>query len=81
MLKILQARIHQYLNHELSDVQAGFRKKKNIRMRGQISSIHWIIEKPGEFQEKKKKYFCFIDKVKEFDCVNHSKLWNILRCE
>ena len=51
-------------------------------MRGQISSIHWIIEKPGEFQEKKKKknYFWFIDKVKEFDCVDHSKLWNILRC-
>ena len=55
-------------------------------MRSQISSIHWIIEKPGEFQEKKKKkqtnnYFCFIDKVKEFNCVDHSKLWNVLRCE
>ena len=72
MLKILQARLQQYVNHELPDVQAGFRKGRGTR--DQISKIHWIIEKPREFQEKKKIYFCFIDYTKAFGCVDHKKL-------
>jgi len=66
ILKILQARLQQYVNHELPYVQAGFRKGKGTR--GQIANIHWIIEKAREFQ---KNYFCFIDYAKAFDCVDH----------
>ena len=72
MLKILQARLQQYLNRELPDVQAGFRKDRGTR--DQIVSIHWIIEKAREFQ--KSIYFCFIYYVKAFDCVDHNKLEN-----
>ena len=72
MLKILQARLQQYVNQELPDVQAGFRKGKGTR--NQIASIHWITEKAREFQ--KNIYFCFIDYAKTFDCVDHSKLEN-----
>ena len=75
MLKILQARLQQYVNHELPDVQAGFRKGRGTR--DQIASIRWIIEKAREFQ--KNIYFCFIDYAKAFDCVDHNKLWKILR--
>ena len=75
MLKILQARLQQYMNHELPDVEAGFRKGK--RTRDQIANIHWIIKKAREFQ--KKIYFCFIDYAKAFDCVDHNKLWKILQ--
>ena len=75
MLKILQARLQQYMNHELPDIQAGFRKSRGIR--GQIANIRWIIEKPREFQ--KNIYFCFIDSTKAFDCVDHNKLWKILK--
>uniref|UniRef100_A0A8B9YGG7 Reverse transcriptase domain-containing protein n=1 Tax=Bos mutus grunniens TaxID=30521 RepID=A0A8B9YGG7_BOSMU len=75
MLKILQARIQQYVNCELPDVQAGFRKGRGTR--DQISNIHWIIEKAREFQ--KNIYFCFIDYAKAFDCVDHNKLWKILK--
>ena len=75
MLKILQATIQLYVNHELSDVQAGFRKV--IGTRDQIANIRWIIEKAREFQ--KIIYFCFIDYAKEFDCVGHHKLWKILK--
>ena len=75
MLKILQARLHQYMNHELPDIQAGFRKSRGTR--DQIDSIRWIIEKSREFQ--KNIYFYFIDYAKAFDCVNHNKLWNILK--
>ena len=75
MLKILQARLQQYVNFELPDVQAGFRKDK--RTRGQIANIHWIIKKAREFQ--KNIYFCFIDYAKAFDCVDHNKLWKILK--
>ena len=74
MLKILQARLQQYMNRELPDVQAGFRKGRV--MRDQISNIHWIIEKAREFQ--KNIYFCFIDYAKAFDC-DHNKLWKILK--
>ena len=70
MLKILQARLHQYVKQELPDVQAGFRKAKGIR--DQIANIRWIIEKATEFQ--KNIYFCFIDYAKAFDCVDHNKL-------
>ena len=73
MLKILQARLQQYVNHELPDVQAGFRKGR--RPRDQIANIHWIIEKARELQ--KNIFFCFIDYTKAFDCVDHSKLWKI----
>ena len=76
MLKILQARLQQYMNRELPDVQAGFRKGRGTR--DQISNIHWIIEKAREFQ-KKKTYFCFIDYAKAFDSVDHNKLWKILK--
>ena len=75
MLKILQARLQQYMNRELSDVQAGFRKGRGTR--DQIANIRWIIEKAREFQ--KNIYFCFIDYAKAFDCVDHSKLWKILK--
>ena len=71
-LKILQARLHQYMNCELPDVQAGFRKSRGTR--DQIANIHWIIEKAREFQ--KNIYFCFIDYVKGFNCVDHNKLEN-----
>ena len=74
MLKILQGRFQQYVNHELPDVQAGFRKGRGTR--GQIANIHWIIEKAREFQ--KNVYFCFIDCAKAFDCMDHDKLWKIL---
>ena len=73
-LKILQARLQQYVNHELSDVQAGSRKGR--RTRDQIATIYWLIEKAREFQ--KNIYFYFIDYAKAFDCVDHNKLWKIL---
>ena len=73
MLKILQARLQQYVNHELPDVQASFRKGRGSR--DQIANIRWIIEKAREFQ--KNIYFCFIDYAKAFDCVDHKKLWKI----
>ena len=75
MLKILQARLQQYMNHELPDVQAGFRKGRGTR--DQIANIHWIIQKAREFQ--KNIYFCFIDYDKAFDCVDQNKLWKILK--
>ena len=75
MLKILQARLQQYVNCELSDVQAGFRKGRGSR--DQIPNICWIIEKAREFQ--KNIYFCFIDYAKAFDCMDHNKLWKILK--
>ena len=75
MLKILQARFQQYMNHELPDVQAGFRKGRGTR--DQTANIHWIIEKAREF--KKNSYFCFIDYTKAFDSVDHSKLWKIFK--
>ena len=75
MLKILQARFQQYVNRELPDVQAGFRKGRGTR--DQIANISWIIKKSREFQ--KNIYFCFIDCAKAFDCVDHSKLWKILQ--
>ena len=75
MLKSLQARLQQYLNHELPDVQAGFRKSRGTR--DQIANIWWIMEKAREFQ--KNIYFCFIDYAKAFDCVDHNKLWKILK--
>ena len=68
MLKILQARLQQYMNHELPDVQAGFRKGRGIR--DQIADIHWIIKKAREFQ----KDICFIDYTKAFDCMDHNNL-------
>ena len=75
MLKILEARLQQYLNHKLPDVQAGFRKGRGTR--DQIANIHWISEKAREFQ--KNIYFWFIDYAKTFDCVEHNKLWKILK--
>ena len=77
MLKILQARLQQYLNCELPDVQAGFRKGRGTR--DQIANIRWIMEKAREFQKKKKIYFCFIDYAKAFDSVDHNKRWKILK--
>ena len=83
MLKILQARLQQYVNRELPDVQADFRKGRGAR--NQIVKIHWIIKKTREFQKKKQKttkkniYFYFIDCTKAFDGVNHNKLWKILK--
>ena len=71
MLKILQARLQQYVNHELPDVQAGFRKVRGTR--DQIANINWIIQKAREFQ--KIIYFCVIDYTKAFDSVDHNKLW------
>ena len=76
MLKILQARLQQYMNRELPDVQAGFRKGRETR--DQIANICWIIEKAREFPEKK-HLFLLIDYAKAFDCVDHKKLWKILR--
>ena len=75
MLRILQARLQQYVNHELPDVQSGFRKGRGTR--DQIANIHWIIEKVREFP--KNIYFCCIDYAKAFDCVDHNKLWKILK--
>ena len=75
MLKILQARLQQYVNHELPDVQAGFRKGRGTR--DQIANICWMIEKARQFQ--KNIYFCFIDYPKAFDCMDHNKLWKILK--
>ena len=75
MLKILQARLQQYLNRELPDVQAGFRKGRGTR--DQIANIHWIMKKAREFQ--KNVYFCFIDYAIAFDCVDHNELWKILK--
>jgi len=75
MLKILQARRQQYVNHEILDAQAGFRKGRGTR--DQIANIHWIIKKAREFQ--KNIYFCFIDYAKAFDCVDHNKLWKIFK--
>ena len=75
MFKILQARLHQYMNHEFPDVQAGFRKGRGTR--DQIANIRWIMEKAREFQ--KNIYFCFIDYAKAFECVDHKKLWTILK--
>ena len=75
MLKILQAQLQQYVNCELPDVQAGFRKGRGTR--DQIANIHWITEKAREFQ--KNIYFCFFDYAKTFDCVDHNKLWKILK--
>ena len=75
MLKILQARLLQYVNCKLPDVQAGFRKGRGTR--DQIANICWIIKKAREF--KKNIYFCFTDYAKAFDCVDHNKLWKILK--
>ena len=75
MLKILQARLQQYVNRELPDVQGGFRKVRGTR--DQIANIHWIMEKAREFQ--KNICFCFIDYAKAFDCLDHNQLWKILK--
>ena len=75
MLKILQARLQQDMNHELPDVQAGFRKSR--RTRDQIANVHRIIKKAREFKEN--IYFCLIDYATAFDCVDHNKLWKILK--
>ena len=75
MLKILQARLQQYVNRQFPDVQAGFRKGRGTR--DQIANIHWIMEKAREFQ--KNIYFCFIAYAKVFDCVDHNQLWKILK--
>ena len=75
MIKILQARLQQYVNHELPDVQAGFRQGRGTR--DQIANVRWITKKAREFQ--KNIYFCFIDYAKAFDCVDHNKLWKILQ--
>ena len=75
MLKILHARLQQYMNLEFPDVQAGFRKGRGTR--DQIANIHWIIQNAREFQ--KNIYFCFIDYAKAFDCVDHNKLWKMLK--
>ena len=72
---MLQARLQQYVNHEIPDVQGGFRNGRGIR--DQIANIHWIIEKARQFQ--KNIYFCFIDYAKAFDCVDQNKLWKILK--
>ena len=75
MLKILQARLQQYVNRELPDVQAGFREGRGTR--DQMANIRWIMEKTREYQ--KNIYFCFIDYAKAFDCMDHKKLWKILK--
>ena len=75
MLKILQARLQQYMNQELPDVQAGFRKGRGTR--DPVANIHWIIKKARDFQ--KSIYFCFIDYAKAFDCVDNNKVWKILQ--
>ena len=74
MLKILQAKLQQYVNWEFPDVQAGFQTGRGTR--GQIANIQWIMERGRKFQ--KNMYFCFIDYAKAFDCVDHNKLWKIL---
>ena len=76
ILKILQGRLQQYVNQEFPDVQDGFRKGRITR--DQTANIHWIIEKARKFQ-KKNIYFCFTDYAKAFDCVDHNKLWKILK--
>ena len=75
MLKTPQVRLQQYMNREITDVQAGFRKGRGTR--DQFANIHWIMEKARAFQ--KNIYFCFIDYAKAFDCVDHNKLWKILK--
>ena len=75
MLKILQASLQQYMNQELPDVQAGFRKGRGTR--DQIASVHWIMEKARGFQ--KNIYFCFIDYIEAFDCVDHNELWKTVK--
>ena len=75
MLKVLQARVQQYVNHKLPDIEVGFRKGRGTR--DQIANIYWIIKKAREFQEN--VYFCFIDYTKAFDSVDHNKLWEILQ--
>ena len=75
MLKILQARLQQYMNHERPDVQTGFRKGRGTR--DQIANIRWMMEKAREFQ--KNIYFCFIEYAKAFDCVDHNKLWKFFK--
>ena len=75
MLKILQARLQQYMSHKLTDIQAGFRKGKGTR--DQVSNVHWPFERAREFQ--KNIYYCFIDYTKAFDCVDYNKLWKILQ--
>ena len=75
MLKILRARLQQYMNRELPDVEASFRKGRGTR--DQIANIHWIMEKARKFH--KNIYFCFIDYAKAFDCVDHNELWKILK--
>ena len=75
MLKVIEAKLQQYVNHELPDVQAGARKGRGTR--DQIANIHWIIKKAREFQ--KNIYFCSIDYTKAFDCVDRNKLWKILK--
>ena len=75
MLKILQTRVQKYVNQELADVQAGFRKSRGTR--DKIANICWIIEKARDFQEN--IYFCFIDYAKAFDCADHNKLWKTLK--
>ena len=75
MLKILQAKLQQYVNREIPDGQAGFRKRRGSR--DQIANFRWVMEKAREFQ--KNIYFCFIDYANAFDCVDHNKLWKILR--
>ena len=75
MVKILQARLQQHMNHKLPDVQTGFRKERGTK--DQIANTHWIIEKAREFQ--KNIYFYFIDQAKAFDCVDQNKLWKILQ--
>ena len=75
MLQILQAKLQQYMNYELTDVQAGFRKGRGTR--DQIANIRWIMKKAREFQ--KDTYFCFINYAKAFDCVDHNKMWKILK--
>ena len=74
MIKVLQARLQQYLNKEIPDIEAGFKKGRGTG--DQIANIHWIIEKAREFQ--KNIYFCFIDYTEAFDCVDHNKLWKII---
>ena len=75
LLKILEVRLQQYVNHEFPDIQTGFRKGR--RTRDQVANICWIIEKAREFQ--KNIYFCFIDYAKSFDCVDHNRLWKLLQ--
>ena len=77
MIKILQARLQQYMNWEIPDVQAGFKKGRETK--DQIANIHWIIEKARQFQEKNLKNYCFIDCAEVFECMDHNKVWKILK--